>query len=137
MLEYIKADMKKNKINCKLNKPPFIYLFSVLKGLIFSFFCILAVSLLHINNGTFNGFTKIIIYVAIGIGSFITGYTAFKRLKGRGIVNGFISSLIYSVVYITILLVITGFQVNERVLLVPLVILFFGILGGIVSANKQ
>ena len=137
MRKHTKVNIKKNKLNTKLNKPPIIYLFSVLKGLIFSFCCILTVSLLHINSGTFNGFTKIIVYVAIGIGSFISGYIAFKRLKNRGIVNGLISSLIYSAVYIIILLVITGFNINERILLIPLVILLFGIIGGIVSANKQ
>lgn len=133
MPEIIKT--KKNKNN-KPQKTIVIYLLSVLKGFAVSFAGLVLISFLLMNKGTFTTFTKIIIYVLIASGALLCGYLAHKRLRGRGIINGILSSAIYLIIYIIISLVLMRFQVDSNLLLLVPVVLLSGIIGGILSANS-
>lgn len=129
--------LKRNKkVNTNINKPIFIYILSVLKGIPISFAGILITSLLHTSNGSFTFFTKIMIYAVVGAGCFISGYISNKKLKGRGIINGLITAIICTIFYTLIIILVMKFQVNENILLFLLTIIISSVAGGIVSANK-
>lgn len=74
--------------------------------------------------------------VAIGgIGSFIYACITAKNRSLRGILNGVLSSFLFSVVYILICLICSGFAVNAFYLIMLAVNLFVGCVGGIIMKN--
>lgn len=135
MPEIIKSKKEKIKKN-KPQKPAVSYIISVLKGFAVSFAGLILISFLLINNGTFTTFTKIFIYVVIGLGALLSGFISNKKLKGRGIVNGLLSSAVYLLIYMMISLIVMRFQVGSNLLLLVPVVLLSGIIGGILSANS-
>ena len=126
----------KAKVNKNTHKPVVTYLLSTIKGVVLSFVGLVVISVAFINNGSFTTFTKIMIYVVLGIGAFICGYISNKKLNGRGLVNGFISTAIYLLIYFTLLLIVMKFKVGLNILIMIPVCLVSGITGGILSANS-
>ncbi len=70
-----------------------------------------------------------------GVGSFVYACATAKNHHIRGIVNGVLSSLIFSVVYIAVCLVCSGFSINMIYLIMLAVDLFFGCTGSIIMKN--
>ncbi len=128
---------KKVKIKkSKPQKPVIVYLLSSLKGFVVSFAGLTLTCFLLMNNGSFNVFTKIIIYVIIGAGAMLSGFIANKKLRGRGYINGLLSAVIYLALYIVTALLLMHFKVNANILILVPVAVLSGISGGIISANS-
>lgn len=128
---------KKVKIKkSKPQKPVIVYLLSSLKGFVVSFAGLTLTCFLLMNNGSFNVFTKIIIYVIIGAGAMLSGFIGNKKLHGRGYINGLLSAVIYLALYIITALLLMHFKVNTNILILVPVAVLSGISGGIISANS-
>lgn len=128
---------KKVKIKkSKPQKPVIVYLLASLKGFVVSFAGLTLTCFLLMNNGSFNVFTKIIIYVIIGAGAMLSGFIANKKLRGRGYINGLLSAVIYLALYIVTALLLMHFKVNTNILILVPVAVLSGISGGIISANS-
>lgn len=131
--------IKNKKVKIKKSKPQkpiIVYLLSSLKGLVVSFAGLTLTCFLLMNNGSFNVFTKIIIYVIIGAGAMLSGFIANKKLRGRGYINGLLSAIIYLALYIVTALLLMHFKVNTNILILVPVAVLSGISGGIISANS-
>ncbi len=112
------------------------YLFSVIKGLIFSIGLLCLLALFIYSKADFNIFYKVIIYVIIGLGAFISGFIAYKRIKQKGILNGVISGLIYGFVITIIIIFLSSFKISSQIIYIPLISVISGTMGGVISANK-
>ncbi len=111
------------------------YLICSIKGVFITFAGLILCSLFVLNNSEISGFVNILIYVSVALGSFVCGYLSFKRLKGRGVINGLISSISYSVILILFISLISELNVSANVLVVIPVSVIAGTIGGITSAN--
>ncbi len=112
------------------------YLFSVLKGLLFSISLLCLLALLIYNKADFNIFYKAIVYAIIGSGALISGFIAYRRIKQKGILNGLISGLIYGFVITVIIIFLSSFNISSQIIYTPLISVISGIIGGVISANK-
>ena len=120
----------------KQYNPVILYLLSVLKGLVICVCGFVLLAFIFMNSGSFNIFTKIMIYLIIFAGGFVSGFCSNRKVKGRGFLDGGISSAIYSVFIFILLLILTGFNIGVNILTTILSGIAGGVLGGIVSANK-
>ncbi len=131
MPEILKTKRKKNK---EL-KPVFVYLISALKGLILSLLLLGLISIMLLNNASFTVFYKVFLYVAIGLGGALSGFCAYRRLKGRGIINGAVCGALFGVLFCLIMLVIMSFNVGVNIIYILPLSIVCGVVGGIVGAN--
>ena len=131
MPEILKAKRKKNKES----KPVIVYLLNALKGLILTLVLLGIISIILLNNASFTVFYKAFSYIAVGFGGAFSGFCAYRRLKGRGIVNGAICGALFGVILCIILLVVMGFNVNINLIYILPLSIVCGLVGGIVGAN--
>lgn len=131
MPKIIKTSMKRKK-NYNI---PTLYCFAVLKGLIIFIFGVLITSILVLKSTSQSSFIYYLSYIFIGLGAFICGFDAYKKIKGRGFVNGIISSAVYSVFVIFLAVCLMQFNVSLQLFLLLPLCLFAGFLGGTVGAN--
>ena len=78
-----------------------------------------------------------LIYLFIFSGALFNARFLYRRVKGRGIIIGSLSSLPYMAVMLVIFLIVLQFNVSVNVLLIPLVSFGGGIVGGITAANSR
>ncbi len=135
MPEILKTKRNKSTKNKKQFSPPINYLISALKGLLFAFNLLGGVSLLLMNNGSFSAFYKVISYITVGLGAFICGVSAYRHIKGRGILNGAVGGAVYCGFVILVLLCVMRFEVSSNILYIVPISLLCGIAGGITGAN--
>ncbi len=128
--------LKTKSKNQKVNKPVVIYPLCALRGVIVTFLCFGVVSLLLLNKSSFTTFTKLFLYFSIALGSFVCGYFANKKIKGKGIINGLLSSVFYSVIFIIVVCLLLKFGVSKLLFLTVPLIVVGCITGGVVCANK-
>ena len=76
------------------------------------------------------------VYGSIALSAFYTGFVSYKKLGGRGIIIGLISSMILFSVIFLIVLFSMKFEISSKVLVLLPVCVIPGIAGGILSANK-
>ena len=131
--------MKTKKINSskrlKLQNPVLIHLFSAAKGLVISAIILLLISFMVLKSTSFTTFTKLIIYLSIVVGAFLSGFISHRKIKGKGYLCGALASLFYVALFFAISLVIMKFNVSVNLILVIPIIAVSGVIGGIVSAN--
>ena len=108
---------------------------SVLKGLFLFLLLFLIISILvyKVNDSEFYYF---MVYGSIALSAFYTGFVSYKKLGGRGIIIGLISSMILFSVIFLIVLFSMKFEISSKVLVLLPVCVIPGIAGGILSANK-
>ena len=135
MPEILKTKRNKAKTIKKSFSPLINYLLSVLKGLAAALLLSGVLSLFLMNNGSFSPFYKSFLYIAIGLGAFICGFSAYRHIKGRGIVNGVFAGGIYCAFLLLILLCLMRFNVSTNILYLVPISLGCGIAGGITGAN--
>lgn len=135
MPEILKTKRNKSTKTKKQFSQPVNYLFSALKGLLFAFSTLGAVSLLLLNNGSFTAFYKAFAYIAIGLGAFICGVSAYRHIKGRGILNGVVGGAVYCGFIIVALLCIMRSDVSTNILYIVPISLLCSTAGGITGAN--
>ncbi len=136
MPKILKTKKVKQTTN-KQYKPIILYLVSVVKGVLVFSGGIILVAFLFMNSGNFNTFTKIMAYAIIFIGAFVSGFCSNRKIKGRGFLDGIISSLLYCVFISVVLIIIMRFNISMNILFVFLCGISGGIIGGIISANSK
>ncbi len=112
------------------------YMLSSVKGLFVSFAGLLCVSYFVMNNAKIGVITMIIAYVSIALGAFISGISAYRYLKNKGIFNGCVGGAVYCVIVLFIISVIMKFNISFNILIIIPVAVGFGAVGGILSANN-
>lgn len=135
MPEILKTKRNKSTKAKKQFSQPINYLLSTLKGLFFALNLLCGVSLLLMNNGSFSAFYKAFSYIAVGFGAFVCGFSAYRHIKGRGILNGVVGGGVYCAFIILIMLCLMRFNVSSNILYVVPISLGCGIAGGIMGAN--
>ncbi len=131
MLHILKTKNKKDK---KLSKKS-IYCVSALKGVIFYLLGTILLSFLLMRSNNNSMFYFIFGYVLLALGGFISGFSAYKKLKGRGFQNGIIASSVYFVIVFLLIILAMRFEVSVRLLFILPIALGSGFLGGVAGAN--
>ena len=125
----------KTKKQSKNQNKALLCITSVLIGL-FLFrllFLIISILVYKVNDSEFYYF---MVYGSIALSAFYTGFVSYKKLGGRGIIIGLISSMILFSVIFLIVLFSMKFEISSKVLVLLPVCVIPGIAGGILSANK-
>ena len=135
MPEILKTKRNKTNKSKKSFSPPISYLVSALKGLAVAFLLLSGLSLIILNNSSFSVFYKVFSYAAIGFGSFACGFSAYRSIKGRGILNGVVGGAVYCGLVIFIFLCFMRFNLSSNILYLVPVSLGCGVAGGIAGAN--
>ena len=102
MPEILKTKRNKTNKSKKSFSPLISYLISALKGLAVALLLLGGLSFIIVSNGSFSAFYKVFSYAAICLGAFVCGFSAYRRIKGRGILNGVVGGGIYCSFIITI-----------------------------------
>ena len=125
----------KTKKQSKNQNKALLCITSVLIGLFLFLLLFLIISILvyKVNDSEFYYF---MVYGSIALSAFYTGFVSYKKLGGRGIINGLISSMILFSVIFLIVLFSMKFEISSKVLVLLPVCVIPGIAGGILSANK-
>ena len=125
----------KTKKQSKNQNKALLCVTSVLIGLFLFLLLFLIISILvyKVNDSEFYYF---MVYGSIALSAFYTGFVSYKKLGGRGIIIGLISSMILFSVIFLIVLFSMKFEISSKVLVLLPVCVIPGIAGGILSANK-
>lgn len=122
---------KKNKNQSKL----LAYMLSAVKGLIVFVSGILIISLLLLKSSESSIVYFIASYFVIALGAFISGYSGYKSLRGRGYQNGLVTAGIYVAVIFILITALMRFNIDTNILLIIPISLVSGFVGGTVGAN--
>lgn len=71
------------------------------------------------------------------VSGFISGFTAGKCLKSKGLIWGTLTSLIVAVISFLVIFAVNSFDIDLSVFLYLLSIVFFGAVGGIIASNLK
>ena len=125
----------KTKKQSKNQNKALLCITSVLIGLFLFLLLFLIISILvyKVNDSEFYYF---MVYGSIALSAFYTGFVSYKKLGGRGIIIGLISSMILFSVIFLIVLFSMKFEISSKILVLLPVCVIPGIAGGILSANK-
>ncbi len=126
----------KSKLSKKERKPIITYIISALKGGLVCLIGLLFLAFAVMNNFKINLFFIILIYVFVSIGGLTAGFLSQRELKEKGMINGGIAGTIYSLSLIITISILLMFDINVKILLFLPLGIVFGIVGGIISANK-
>ena len=132
MSDISKKRLKLNKKDSSLIRK---YLISSLIGLAVLFIGWSLIAILLVSGMKLNGSTKIFIYVFICLGGFISGFLSHKKIKGRGIVNGLISSVVYGLISLILICFIMSFKISVGLFIIIPLIIACGCFGGVLEAN--
>lgn len=128
----------KTKIQGKKSKKKYgtktLYLISAVKGLAFTLIGLFLIGVLLHKNNEFNLFYKLIIYLVIGFGGFISGYLAHGRVKGRGFLDGIIGSAIYVLSLSLLMILLLKLNFSSHILIIYPIALSGGFIGGVIKA---
>lgn len=125
----------KTKQSPKKQNKILVCLSTVMKGFIIFAIGFLLISLIifKVNDKSFYYY---VIYLFISAGAFVTGFTSYKKLGGRGFVCGLLTSSILLQIIFCIILISNGFIFTSRMFLIVPICLISGIIGGIIGANR-
>jgi putative membrane protein (TIGR04086 family) len=84
-----------------------------------------------------NDFITIYFIISVLSGAFVCGFTGYMLLRFRGIVSGLICSFPYLLIILSIMLIASDGILSVISLLLYLFIVFFSLIGGIVSSNMK
>ena len=76
-----------------------------------------------------------ILFCIGGIGAFISAFTAASNRNIRGVISGLIAALTFTVIFVPLTFLMSGFSTGPYLLLMPIIHIICGCLGGIVSKN--
>lgn len=134
MPKIIKTRLNRDKKAKKKYSKRALYLLSALKGFILTLVCLMIISYLLYKNGVFTPFNKLMVYLGIGLGAFLAGYSAHTRINGRAFSDGLISASIYTLMLLFIFSILLKLSFSAHLLIIIPVALLSGFLGGIVKA---
>lgn len=133
MPKIIKTKIKNSKTKKKYSTKT-TYILSAVKGLVFTINGLFLISLLLHKGNDFNLFYKIMIYLVIGLGGFISGFTAHSRTKGRAFLDGIIPSVIYVSFLSFVMILLLKLNFSSHILIIYPIAVISGFLGGIIKA---
>lgn len=119
------------------DKPLLIYLVNALVGVVLTVICFFITSYLLVKGNDFSQFTKICLFIVIGISSALSGFLSQKRIKGRGYINGFLTASMYELMLLLLIACVMKFQISVQLLYTIPISLLSGTTGGIISANVK
>lgn len=129
---------KKRKISFPVPLTNIIGLFlSSFTGIIVISILTFVISTIISKSSNYPSYTEIYFCLCIGLGSLISGYFAAKKCNFKGLISGFICSFL-TILFITIIMLFfTNGQLNEKTIILYLIIVICSTLGGIISANTK
>lgn len=127
--------LKTHKKNDKKQSKITVYCISALKGLMIFLNGIGLLSLLLLKNSTDSVVFYIFSFVIMALGGFFSGFSAYRKLRGRGFLNGIIASAIYMGIIFIFTIALMRFNISANILIIAPVCLISGFLGGTVGAN--
>lgn len=71
------------------------------------------------------------------LGAVIAGFIASKRCTFKGILSGFVSSILYSLFVTVVMLFFSNGQINSKTVFLYAGIILCSVIGGILSANTK
>ncbi len=126
--------IKTKKITNKNYNIPTLYAFSVLKGLVVFIIGMILCAFVILRSPQSNFFFYGA-YVFIALGAFWCGYSASKRITGRGIIKGIVASAVYMAIIFILSVILMRFNLSAFVLLLLPVCLIPGAAGGIIATK--
>ncbi len=112
-------------------------LFSSGIGIITIVLLSLFVSYIFSKSANFPSYTGVYFCGCVGLGSIIGGFISAKKCNFKGFISGFICSFI-TLLFITVLMLFfTDGKLNEKTLILFLIIIICSTVGGIISANTK
>ena len=133
MPKIIKTKIKNSKTKKKYSTKT-TYILSAVKGAVFSLNGLFLISLLLHKGNDFNLFYKIMIYLVIGLGGFMSGFIAHNRVKGRAFLDGIIPSAIYVLFLSFVMILLLKLNFSSHILIIYPIAVISGFLGGIIKA---
>lgn len=133
MPKIIKTKIKNSKTKKKYSTKT-TYILSAVKGLVFALNGFFLISLLLHKGNDFNLFYKIMIYLVIGLGGFMSGFIAHSRVKGRAFLDGIIPSVIYVSFLSFVMILLLKLNFSSHILIIYPIAVISGFLGGIIKA---
>ena len=133
MPKIIKTKIKNSKTKKKYSTKT-TYILSAVKGSVFSLNGLFLISLLLHKGNDFNLFYKIMIYLVIGLGGFVSGFIAHSRVKGRAFLDGIIPSVIYISFLSFVMILLLKLNFSSHILIIYPIAVISGFLGGIIKA---
>ncbi|MBE6802230.1 MAG: TIGR04086 family membrane protein [Ruminococcaceae bacterium] len=121
--------IKTKKLTNKNYNIPTLYAFSVIKGLVIFISGLLFCAFMVLKSPQSN-FFYYMVYVFVALGAFLSGFSASKRINGRGFIKGLISSAAYMLVIIILSIILMKFNMSVNLLLLVPLCLVSGFLGG-------
>ncbi len=112
-------------------------LLSSLIGVIVSLLLSIIFSFMLSKSPEINDFITIYFIFSVLSGAFVCGFTGYKLLHFRGIVSGLICSFPYLLIILSIMLIASDGMLSGLSILLYLFIVFFSLVGGIVSSNMK
>ena len=92
-------------------------------------------SLILLKNSTDSVVFYVFSFVIMALGGFFSGFSAYRKLRGRGFLNGIIASAIYMGIIFIFTIALMRFNISANILIIVPVCLISGFLGGTVGAN--
>lgn len=127
--------LKTGKRNDKKHNKPLIYCMCALKGLLGFGVAIALMGVIILKKAGVSDGWYYISYIGISLGGFICGFSAHKKINGRGFINGLIASFAYCAIMIVLLMIISGFKISPSILIIVPICLISGFVGGTIGAN--
>ncbi len=121
--------IKTKKLTNRTYGIPALYTFAVLKGLAVFLNGLIMCSFMVLKSQQSN-FFYYLAYLFVALGAFLCGYSASKKIKGKGFLKGLISSGIYMLVIILASLILMKFSISVNILLLIPLCLIPGFTGG-------
>ena len=121
--------------NHTAGKSPIIFIKGTAFGILFSAALICLFALILTKKDVPVSVLPYILFCIGGIGAFISAFSAARNRSMRGVVSGLISALAFTVIFLPLTFLMSGFAAGPYLLLMPIVHLVCGCIGGIVSRN--
>lgn len=127
--------LKTHKKNDKKQSKITVYCISALKGLMIFLNGLGLLSLILLKNSTDSVVFYVFSFVIMALGGFFSGFSAYRKLRGRGFLNGIIASAIYMGIIFIFTIALMRFNISANILIIVPVCMISGFLGGTVGAN--
>ena len=127
--------LKTHKKNDKKYSKTTVYCISALKGLMIFLNGLGLLSLLLLKNSTDSVVFYVFSFVIMALGGFYSGFSSYRKLRGRGFLNGIIASAIYMGIIFIFTIALMRFNISANILIIVPVCMISGFLGGTVGAN--
>ncbi len=121
--------IKTKKLTNKSYGVPALYAFAVLKGFAVFLNGLIMCSFMVLKSQQSN-FFYYLVFMFVALGAFLSGYSASKKIMGKGFLKGLISSGIYMLGIFVVSLILMKFNISVNILMLIPLCLIPGFIGG-------